>query len=149
MRANRMSDFKVFIGTWNTKGEVLRTVGAPATMLLATDTYRWLPGKYFIVHEVDARFGEQPNRSMEVMGYDLESKKYFARSFDDQGASEVFKVALEGRCWSIIGDTVRFSGHFDVRHMNLSGLWERKNSKAGWQPWIKLALKRADSRTPD
>ena len=49
-----MSKFEVFIGTWNTTGEVLQTDANPAGVLLATDTYRWLPGKHFIVHDVDA-----------------------------------------------------------------------------------------------
>ena len=75
MTANRMSRFEIFIGTWNTTGEVLQTEGSPATTLSATDTYRWLPGKYFIAHDADARFGENPTRSMEVIGYDLASKK--------------------------------------------------------------------------
>lgn len=113
MTTNQMARFEIFVGTWNTTGEVLETSSAPAAKLPATDTYRWIPGMHFIVHEADARFGEDPSRSMEVIGYDFESKKYLARSYDDQGASEVFEVALKGRSWSINGDTVRFSGKFD------------------------------------
>ena len=45
MPANRMSRFEVFIGTWNTTGEVLETEAGPADTLFATDTYRWLPGR--------------------------------------------------------------------------------------------------------
>ena len=80
MSVNKMSRFAVFIGVWNTAGEVLDTDGAATGSLVATDTYRWLPGRHFIVHEVDARFDAQPTRSMEVMGYDPASSKYFARS---------------------------------------------------------------------
>ena len=57
MPPNRMSRFEIFIGTWNTTGEVLAVDDAPATVLIATDTYRWFPGHQFIVHDVDARFG--------------------------------------------------------------------------------------------
>ena len=84
MPANRMARFKVFIGTWNTRGEVLATDDAPASTLSATDTYRWLTGRLFIAHEADARFGDSPARSMEVMGYDPMTRKHFARSFDDR-----------------------------------------------------------------
>ena len=80
---------------------------------------------------------------MEVIGYDLAAKKYLARSYDDQGASEVFEVALKGKSWSIAGDSVRFNGKFDAKGNKLSGLWELKGKKAGWQPWIKLKLVRA------
>ncbi|MGS5089367.1 DUF1579 family protein [Hydrogenophaga sp. A37] len=143
MPANRMTKFEVFIGMWNTTGEVLETEASPAGILSATDTYRWLPGKHFIVHDVDARFDSQPTRSMEVMGFDASKKQYFARSFDDQGLTEAFVVALDGRRWSISGETVRFKGSFDVQKNRLTGLWELKGSKAGWQPWIKLELVRA------
>jgi hypothetical protein len=143
MAANRMSRLEILIGTWNTTGEVLATEGAPATTLSATDTYRWLPGKHFIAHDVDARFGLHPTRSMEVIGYDRTSKKYLARSYDDQGESEVFEVALKGKSWSIVGATVRFRGKFDAKGNKLTGLWELEGKKAGWQPWIKLTLVRA------
>jgi hypothetical protein len=142
MPANRMSKFEVFIGTWNTTGEVLETESGPTGSLSATDTYRWLPGKHFIVHDVDARFGSQPTRSMEVMGFDAPKQRHFATSFDDQGATETFVVALNGRRWSIRGKTVRFNGSFDAQKNRLRGLWELKGKKAGWQPWIELELVR-------
>lgn len=142
MAANRMARLEVFIGTWNTTGEVLATEDAPTTTLSATDTYRWLPGKHFIVHEVDARFGQDVTRSMEVMGYEPGSRKYFSRSYNDQGVSEFFEVALKGKKWSILGNTVRFNGRFDDSDNRLTGLWELKG-KTGWQPWIKLILVRA------
>jgi len=138
-----MTDFEIFIGIWNTSGEVLETEGAPATTLSATDTYRWLPGKHFIAHDADARFGDNPARSMEVIGYDLPSNQYLARSYDDQGVSELFEVALNGKKWSIVGESVRFNGAFDADGNTLTGLWELKGKQAGWQPWIKLKLVRA------
>jgi hypothetical protein len=141
--ANRMSKFDVFIGLWNTTGEVLETEAGPAGALAATDTYRWLPGRHFIAHDVDARFDGKPTRSMEVMGFDEVRKQHFARSFDDQGVTEVFAVELKGRRWRISGETVRFSGSFNAEKNRLTGLWELKGRKAGWQPWIRLELVRA------
>ncbi len=143
MAATRMSRFEVFIGTWNTTGEVLETEAAPATILSATDTYRWVPGRHFIAHDADARFGDSPTRSMEVIGYDRTTKKYLARSYDDRGTSELFEVALNGKKWSIMGALVRFSGKFNADNNQLTGLWEIKGKKAGWQPWIKVRLVRA------
>ena len=143
MTADRMSRFEVFIGTWNTTGEVLETEHAPATTLTATDIYRWLPGKHFIVHDADARFGADATRSMEVIGYDVAKRKHLARSYDDQGVTESFEVALKGKKWTIIGKTVRFNGRFDARNRKLTGLWEIKGKSAGWQPWIRLRLDRA------
>ncbi|WP_310317237.1 DUF1579 family protein [Hydrogenophaga palleronii] len=138
-----MSKFEVFIGVWNTTGEVLETQTSPAGTLSATDTYQWLPGKHFIVHSVDARFDGQPARSMEVLGFDSTKQQHFARSYDDQGSTEAFVLELKGRRFSIEGKTVRFNGRFDAEKNCLTGLWELKAGKAGWQPWIKLKLVRA------
>lgn len=143
MAANRMARFEVFIGTWNTTGEVLETEGAPATTLSATDTYRWLPGRNFIAHDADARFGDRPTRSLEVIGYDPAARRYMARSYDDQGGSELFDVVLRGRRWTISGKTARFAGSFNADHSQLTGLWELKGKKGHWQPWIRLRLERA------
>ena len=143
MATNRMSRLEVFIGTWNTTGDVLKTEANPAGALVATDTYRWLPGGHFIIHEVDARFDGNPARSMEVIGFDVAKKQFFATSYDDQGVAESFVVALDGPRWTINGNTVRFNGSFDSHKNRLTGLWELKVARARWQPWINLELARA------
>jgi len=138
-----MSRFESFIGLWNTSGEVLATDLGPAGALIATDEYRWLPGKHFILHQVDARFDAEVSRSIEIMGLDPRTKKPVARSFDDKGASEVFELELRGKRWRIVGETVRFDGRFSADDSRLSGLWDVRGPKSGWQPWIKLLLERA------
>ena len=138
-----MSKLELFIGTWNTTGEVLETEMNPPGTLVATDTYRWLPGKHFIVHDVDARLDGKPARSMEVMGFDASANKFFARSYDDQGSTEAFAIALDGRRWTIEGRRVRFNGSFDSRKERLTGLWEQKVGRGRWRPWINLQLVRA------
>lgn len=143
MPTNPMSKLEVFIGTWNTTGEVLETEANPAGALVATDSYRWLPSGRFIVHDVDARFDGKPTRSMEVMGFDAAKKSLFATSYDDQGVSEHFTVALSGRRWTIQGKSVRFEGSFNPAKNRLTGLWELKVAKGRWQPWIDLVLVRA------
>jgi len=143
MAKNPMSRFAVFIGTWNTTGEVLETALNPSGTLSATDTYQWLPGKHFIVHHVDARFDGKPSRSMEVIGYDAAKQQHFARSYDDQGSADVFVVDVSGRRFQITGKAVRFNGGFDAAQNRLTGLWEIKVGRARWQPWIQLELVRA------
>ncbi len=142
MATNRMDRFAPFIGTWNTTGEVLPTPNSPATTLAATDTYRWLPGRHFIVHEADARFGAEVARSLEIFGYDAKRKKYLAHAYDDRGTREEFEVKLDGARWTILGERVRFSGRFSPDRNRLTGSWETR-TKRGWIPWIKLQLVRA------
>ena len=136
-----MARYEPFIGVWNTHGQVLAFEESPATIMTATDTYRWGPGRAFIIHDVDARFGGEPTRSFEVMGYEPARKRYMTRSYDDQGLTEDFRIALVGKRWTITGKTVRFDGAFDRTGNKLTGLWERKARR--WQPWIELELVRA------
>lgn len=143
MPTNRMSRFGIFIGTWNTTGEVLATDAGPAGTLVATDTYAWLPGGHFILHEADARFDGAPARSIEVMGYDAAKRRHASRSYDDQGKTEDFVLDLTGKRWRITGKGVRFDGRFDAAGDKLTGLWELKGKRGGWQPWIRLELERA------
>jgi hypothetical protein len=143
MAHNRMSRFELFIGVWNTTGEVLATEATTAGALVATDTYRWLPGKHFIVHDVDARFDGKPTRSMEIMGYDRAQRHHFATSYDDAGTSDDFVVELSGGRWTITGEKVRFKGSFNGPMNRLSGQWEMKTHRARWTPWIELELVRA------
>ena len=96
-----------------------------------------------MVHDVDARFGASPARSMEIIGFDAETRKYLARSYDDQGLTEQFEVALKGRKWTIVGESVRFDGRFNADDSELAGLWELRGKQGGWQPWIRIRLVRA------
>jgi hypothetical protein len=85
MRGNRMSKFAIFIGTWNTTGEI-RAIGKEgAAILSATDTYSWLPGDHFIIHAADARMGDAVARSTETFGYDEQRRRFLARAYDDHG----------------------------------------------------------------
>lgn len=63
---------------------------------------------------------------MEVIGFDA------ARRRPARGAA----IQIDGR-------SVRFRGAFDADKDRLTGLWEMKGAKAGWQPRIRLELVRA------
>lgn len=143
MPSNPMARFEIFIGIWNTTGEVRGTASSPAGVLQATDTYWWLPGKRFIVHDVDARFDGRPTRSMEVIGCDARKRHFFANSYDDTGVATSFILSLDRRRLRIRGESVRFEGGFDKRGNRLSGLWKQKVRNGRWQPWIDLELVRA------
>ncbi len=143
MPNSRMSRFEIFIGTWNTSGEIHAIAGAPGSTLSATDMYSWMPGRHFIVHAADARMGKTVARSTEIIGYDARARKFVARAFDDQGGFQVFEVDLRGKNWSIRSRNLRFNGKFDRAGDRLAGLWEFKSGRARWQPWIELELARA------
>lgn len=132
-----------FVGVWNTTGTLLATKDAPALKLVATDTYEWLPGGYFLLHRVDARIGEQVSRSIEIVGWDAERGTLMSRSYDDQGASDEFVCVLDGRRWMIVGESMRFDGAFSEGERRLSGTWELRGPDGQWSPWMDIELNRA------
>src|SRR5690606_29543001 len=127
--------------------------GTPASACLRIETI-WVSVKRDFFMEPPG-WGNMPESStygvsaiwgslrMEVIGYDRTRRKYLSRSYDDQGSSEQFEVALTGKRWRIAGESVRFSGGFSADFYDLTGLWEYRGRKAGWQPWIRLRLVRA------
>ena len=143
MASEKMARLATLIGVWNTTGAVLKTAAGPATSLAGTDVYRWLPGGHFMVHEVDARFGSTPSRSVELIGHDAGSGRYLGHSYNDQGTIEQSEFALDGQTLSITSATARFRGGFDAAGNELTGLWELLAPQAGWRPWIELKLVRA------
>lgn len=139
-----MNDLDILAGTWNTAGDLLATPTSPTLRLVATDTYRWLPGKHFLLHDVDARLGEHVTRSLEVIGLNGAGGGYATRSYDDQGGIEDFMATLIGRRWQIFGETVRFDGGFSENGAVLSGTWEQRAPGAEWARWMTIELRRAD-----
>jgi hypothetical protein len=138
-----IADLGIFVGTWNTTGEMLATASQPATRLVATDTYRWLAGEKFMLHDVDARLGNDVSRLLEIIGWDEGQRRFTARSYDDQGGIEDFTATLIERRWQIFGETTRFDGMFSADGKRLTGQWERREPGAEWAAWMTIELRRA------
>lgn len=142
MAANPMRKLAFLVGTWETTGSIRATGAAPAQTLRATDTYEWMPGEFFLIHHADAMMGGQRSRVMEVFGYDPAMKSFVSRSFDDQGKSEGFIIALKGRHWTIRGDHARFDGEIGKDFSSIEGTWELRGGDGGWAPWIDIRLEK-------
>lgn len=132
----------VLAGKWITQGTIRATGTADASELRAIDVYEWLPGGFFMLHKVDALIGATPSQSIEVIGYDAEQACYVSRSYDDRGASDGFTAHLEGRSWSIDGETVRFRGAFDADGSVLAGTWDQRSDRGRWSPWMDIELRK-------
>ncbi len=111
-----------FAGTWRTSG-MMPAQHSPV-MITGTDTYKWLPGGYFLLHTVDVMMGEERRQSIEVIGYDTTAGHYTMHAFDDKGTASVMTAECRHDVWTFQGDTLRFSGEFDPAHKVISGVWE-------------------------
>jgi Protein of unknown function (DUF1579) len=135
---------QVFVGRWETAGEVRATAEAPAFRFTATDTYEWMAGGFFLLHHVDAAMGDTHLRALEIVRYDAETDTYPMQSYDSQGGVATHTGVLDGRAWRIVGETERFAGEFDGDGRVLRGTWERSEDGEAWEPWMDITLTRAD-----
>ena len=138
----KLRALSIFVGTWNTEGEIAATPDRAASKLLATDIYEWLPGGQFLMHRVDARMGDAVSRSIEIYAYDSDKNAFRSRSYDDRGMSEEFDADLAGRKWTITGANLRFSGQFSEDTNALTGRWERRAGNE-WARLMDIRLTRA------
>lgn len=134
---------EVFVGKWNTEGQVLTDSDIPAK-LIAVDTYEWLPGKFFLLHRVDAQIGEEKTEVLEIIGYDASSQTYRTHSFDSQGNSDTFQANLHDRIWTIEGKSARFKGEFSSDSNTLTGEWEQSSDGSNWKSWMNIKLTKVE-----
>ncbi|WP_227011520.1 DUF1579 family protein [Paenibacillus lutimineralis] len=131
---------EIFVGKWNTEGEIRATSSSPAARLIAVDTYEWLPGGFFLIHKVDGHMGNEVVKTTEIIGYDSSKKTYFTRSFDNQGNAGAYLANLRDRFWTINGELERFTGEFSSDGNTLKGKWELLSDGSNWQPWMDIKL---------
>jgi len=115
----------------------------PAGKTIGTDTSEWLPGGFFLVHRVDVHLGDQPNESIEIIGYDASGKTYPMHSFDSQGNHIVMQAGVVGDDWSFTGESMRFTGAFSDDGKSISGKWEYLDNSI-WHHWMDVRLTKVE-----
>jgi hypothetical protein len=115
----------VLVGSWRTGGWTREAPGAPAARIDATDSYEWLPGRFALLHRVDARVGDQKVEGAEIIGYDPARGSYVTQYFGSDGPSE----------------SNRFTGTFSADGHTITGHWERLQGLT-WLPWMDITLTR-------
>lgn len=130
-----------FVGRWRTEGQVLATASAPAAEIIGTDSYEWVPGRFFLLHRVHVRIGGERVEAVEIIGWDGAGGRYFAHSFDSRGDAVTMHAVERDGVWTFTGDAERFTGGFGDGGETLSGTWERREDSR-WRPWMEVRLTR-------
>ena len=138
----------VLIGAWKTEGFTRESPGAPAMRIDAVDTYEWLPGRFAVLHRVDARVGEERVEGAEIIGYDPERGAYVTLYFGSDGVNS-YQASLEDRdgalVWTMRSGTDRFTGMFDDSGERITGHWEQLDEGTAWRPWMDITLTKQDA----
>ena len=143
-------------GRWHTSGHV---IDEPAIPVAGTDTYEVLPGGYFLVHHVDVTVGDKPVRAIEIIGEpDAVSGGFLARSFDNDGNTELMHVTIDDHVFHFTGraevasaaqtdaSTARIRSTLTIAEdgQSMSALWERSEDGSNWQRWMDISFRRGD-----
>jgi pimeloyl-ACP methyl ester carboxylesterase len=134
----------VFVGKWNTEGQLRATPSSPAIKIIGTDTYEWLTGGFFLVHRVDVRMGDEEVKSVEIIGYDDSSQTYPMHSFDNKGSYDLLQASVHDGTWIITGKSIRFTGAFSDDGNIIMGNWELLTDGSNWSPWMEVKLTRVE-----
>jgi hypothetical protein len=81
------------IGRWKTDGWTREIADAPAVKIDAVDTYEWLPGRFGLLHVVDAEMGDEKVEGAEIIGYDADRRTY-ATLYVGSDGSTAYEASL-------------------------------------------------------
>jgi hypothetical protein len=145
-----LQNLEVFVGKWNTEGEILDGGERHGAIVQGTDIYEWLAGGFFLVHHVDVRMtlGNKgwDAKSIEIIGpYDASQQTYPMHSFDNMGNAEVMQAKVKGVDIQFLGDTMRFNGKVSDNGSTISGMWEFASDGKNWSPWMRIKLTKAEA----
>lgn len=133
----------VFTGLWNTTGRVLATATEEELRIAGTDEYEWLGGGYFMLHRVHVTIGENPVRTLEVIGYDREAELYSTRFFDHQGNTGTYEATFADGVWTFTTEGARATLRIHPEGSRMEATWERLREGGAWERWMELEFTRS------
>ena len=144
MPTTHMAPLAPLIGHWRTTGTVHGAGGDVTAEISGTDVYRWLPGGWWIAHEVDVVIGEEHVLTHEVIGgRDTSTGGWQMHAFD-AGDSPGFTglVAQPDGRLLLSADGVRswFDPHAGRDLMTTR--WEREVAPGSWELWMDMRFAR-------
>ena len=135
---------EIFVGKWNTEGQVEASPSSPATKIIGTDTYEWQHGGFFLIHRVDVRIGDEKVEAIEIIGYDASSQTYPMRSFDSQGNFVTMQASVsDDGIWTFTGESERSTLVVSDDDNTMTAHWERSDDGSNWLPWMDVKLTKA------
>ncbi len=140
----------VWMGKWNTTGQQHEGPVGPAAKIVATDTYEWAKGEFFMVHRFDGKVGDSDASCIEITGYEPQTKSYPAHTYYSTGLTNDWQSHESAGTWTLTGDwdmagknaKARCTTVFSPDGNSMTGKWEMSIEGSGWQTfWDIKAIK--------
>ncbi len=140
VRGAKHDALNVFLGKWTAhgtsyggtdqSGDDPKANGEP---WMSTHEGAWHTGSFFLVQDERADIAGSRFDTLSVMGVDLDTGEYFARSFENHGFYRNYKAAKQDNIWNLIGETERAKIEFADGNRTQIIAWEwKRNGK--WLP---------------
>lgn len=132
------------LGRWRTSGSVLDDRGNVEASISGTDTYRLLPGGFWIAHDVDVTIGENHTIAYELIGGEHPDSGWLMYAFDSEPRPGAMRLSVHDADVLLLdGDGVRSWFHFRPGPDHMTTRWERLRD-GGWHPWMDMRFDRLD-----
>ncbi len=138
MKKPERSALEVFLGDWKAEGQSFganqdaQNPRENPTQWSSTHNARWHTGHFFLIQDERAQI-DGPFDTLSIMGWDDNTGRYFARTFDNHGFYRHYGLTVEGKVWELIGKTERARVEFtdDARRQTITWEWLLKDA---WLP---------------
>ncbi|WP_280152194.1 DUF1579 family protein [Piscinibacter sp. XHJ-5] len=141
----------VFVGRWALSGHQQASPFGPAAEVAASESYEWLPGRFFLVHRFEGRVGAQPMACIEIAGYDDGAGCYRFHAFYNDGRTMQWNGREDGDTWVLEGAWPDDSGRplkvrctmwfIDDGHTR-TARWEHSTDGVSWQTFWDVSATR-------
>jgi len=130
----------VFIGRWITQGQLANGAGEPAGRIIASDVYEWAPGGFFVLHSAYGRIGEVRGGGVEVIGYNLSTRRYWSQFFDSQGNATASELSIDAQHWVWQREDTRCTASFSADGTTQTAHHQRRDEDGSWVPSMDVVL---------
>ena len=130
---------EIFAGKWNVKGKSYAQGSSNENLQVSPaqiefiQTGEWLSGEFFLVNRWSGHVGESEFNGMEIIGYDIPSRKYISKFFDNTGNAPTYQVTVRENVWTYNGECQRATFEFSDDGNTITTHWDwRKNEAESW-----------------
>lgn len=141
--AEHLAPLQPIIGRWRSSGVIVDGDGKVLGQITGSDTYTWLPGGQWIVHEVDVLMDQERVQTLDLIGGREEvSGGWHMIAFDtaDQPGRMTLTVQEPGLLL-LQGDGVRSWFRPQAGSDHMTTLWKREVD-GRWLPWMDMRFDR-------
>jgi hypothetical protein len=141
---SKVNPLDALLGKWKSVGKTIASPSEPVVRIVGTDSYKWMAGGFFLVHNAKVTVGKDTVEVLEMIGtYDTSSKTYPMRAFDNTGNFSTMKasVGVDG-IWTFVGKSQRATLTISKDGKTMKAKWKRSKNAKNWEHWMDMKFTR-------